>query len=231
MKKILFLLIIFILVFLIYILNVDKKIYYLALGDDIAIGRTSNGNIIASYTSSLNNYLIENNYYEKDITAFINFGYRTTDLLNDIINNKKLNIDNKDIAIKHAIIKADIITVSIGQNDFLNYLDDYDLLRQNIIKLRIDMDNLLKELRSISKEPIILIGIYNSKINDLNIYKVLLELNSLYENTAKKYNITYLNIFREISNSKYIDGLYPNELGYNIISDKLLNTIEIDILK
>lgn len=231
MKKILFIFAIALIVLYIYLITQDTKIYYLALGDDITIGRRADNNTIYSFTNSVTKILEENNVHEKTITDFASSNYRTVDLFNDIKNNRKIENDGKDLTIKNAIIKADFITISIGMNDFINYINDYNILRQNIINLKYDMKILLKELRNISKEKIILIGIYNPKPENNRLDKILMELNNLYNDVANEYNVDYLNIYDDIKKFQINGDIYLDIEGYRFISSRLISYMESDIIE
>lgn len=231
MKKIIFISAIVLIVLYIYLITQDTKIYYLALGDDITIGRTNDINTIYSFTNDITKVLEKNNLHEKTITKFASSNYRTVDIYNDIKNNKKIINDGKTLTIKNAIIKADFITISIGTNDFINYINDYYILKDNIINLKNDMKILIKELRSISKEKIILIGIYNPKPEDDKLDRILIELNNLYSDIANEYNIYYLNIYNSIKKYQKTGDIYLNVDGYTFISNKLISYIESDIIK
>lgn len=217
MKKTLFLVLIIILTFIIYDKTKDEKIYYLALGDEV-----STQEII----SDVSNYYKRINNYEKKV-EYINYNYRTTDLINDILENVYID-DN--ITLKNSLIKADVITISIGFNDIKNYLDDAALLDLNILELKKDMEELLKTLRSISKEKIILIGIYNPFPENIELEKVLKKLNYLYSKLANEYNIYYLDIYDDLTD-KMFDDKKINYNGFRIISNKLIKILENDIIE
>lgn len=223
MKKLLFLVTIIFIVFMIYIFNLDSKIYYLALGDKVTINDNS-------FVNNIEKYLKEINKLEITSKEFTNYNYRTTDLSRDIDDNIKKKNNNKEITIKNAIIKADLITITIGLNDYINYLNDYQMLKNNLINLKNDMDILLSKIRKISKEKIILIGIY-SLSNDEKINNILSQLNNQYSVVCEKYDIYYLNIFNEIENNIDIKKEIPTNEGYSIISDKLIRYIKNDIIK
>ena len=57
MKKILILSIIIISIFIIYLTTLDKKVYYLALGDEISLGLTSDNKYEKNYTEYVKEYL------------------------------------------------------------------------------------------------------------------------------------------------------------------------------
>lgn len=231
MKKILFIFVIVLTVLYIYLITQDTKIYYLALGDDITIGRTNNNKTIYSFVDIITEILEKNNVHEKTITDFASSNYRTTDLFNDIKNNRKIENNGKALTIKNAIIKADFITISIGMNDFINYINDYNILKQNIINLKKDMKILLSELRNISKEKIIMIGIYNPKPEDNRLDRILIELNNLYNDIANEYDVYYLNIYDDIKKYQKNDDIYLNIDCYRFISSGLISYIESDIIR
>ena len=126
MKKIIFSVLIFLIVFLIYYFNTDEKTYYLSLGDYLSYGidnfeNTGNGysnNIKNKYKANLKNYV---NYSTYD-------DYRVMDLINDINYNKIVLYDNKEYKLQNLLVKANLITVSIGMNDLIYKKNlDYDM--------------------------------------------------------------------------------------------------------
>ena len=93
MKKIILIILMFILVFLIYYLNLDRKVYVLSIGDYVF----DDNNEIKNY---LGKKLEDNVIYSND------GDYRIIDLINDIKDNKKFNFNNKEYTINNALIKA-----------------------------------------------------------------------------------------------------------------------------
>lgn len=79
--------------------------------------------------------------------------YQIEDIIFDIKNNKKIN--NKEQMIQNALIKADILTISL------------DLSSKNKIS---ELENLLNIIRKYCKEEIYLIG-YNNKNTTKNFEK------------------------------------------------------------
>ena len=105
LKSIIVFLIISFFIFIIYILNIDKKIYYVNITD-------SN----VRYNSEIKNTLNDKKILEKYID-YKNLNYRITDLINEINNNKKININGKTYTIQNSLIKADLLTIKIGTNE------------------------------------------------------------------------------------------------------------------
>ena len=140
----------------IFFMTRDKQIYYLSLGDSLAAGQTPNNTIEESYGDYVAEYLKDKEVLEFYTKKFSKSGYRSIDLLNDLNNNKKIKIDGKKITIKHALIKADIVTLSIGSNDLfykLNIgnsfdLDELDNTYEYIDESIKDVNKLLYELET-----------------------------------------------------------------------------------
>ena len=67
MKKILILGIVVLSIFIIYLTTIDKKVYYLSLGDQISLGMTQEGYYEKSYTEYIKEYLERNEKLAKEI--------------------------------------------------------------------------------------------------------------------------------------------------------------------
>lgn len=180
-------------VFLIYNINKDTKIYYVNLGDNMLAD--------ISYADFLNKQLGDRlEFYNNDFT---NVKYQTTDLINEINNNYKVN--NKTI--KNAVIRADIVTLSIGNNE----LNRKELTKEYIDELINDIDLLLSLLRTWCKEKIIVIGLNNEYAS--------YELAKL----AKKYEMEYIDVFKY--SDLYKDGDKINLLGQTFISQHIVDNL------
>ncbi|MBQ9318161.1 MAG: hypothetical protein IJR82_00820 [Bacilli bacterium] len=177
MKKILLLFLIIILVFLIYYFNRDKKKYILSIGDEYI------------YNTSLNDkisFYKKNKLLEKEV-IFKNKGdYRVIDLINDINDNVKFKYNGKSYTIDNALIKSDILLISIGYNDLKYCLSfcSYDYIDE----LMNDFDNLFHLIREYNKEKIYFINLL--RIEDIKLTNYIDERFSMI---AKKYNILIIN--------------------------------------
>lgn len=227
---------------IIFFLTQDKKIYYLSLGDSLAVGTTADSSNYYSYGDYIQKYLEKNNKLEFYTKNFSYENYRSIDLLNDLNINKKIIIDNKQISIKNALIKADIVTLSIGMNDLfykLNVMNDLKLNNQSSIYNYVDeslgdINKLLFELRKACKEQIIVIGFYNPFINYNNNMAqdadpIIKYANNKLENIVLKYNMTYINTYNIfINHPEYLSdslNIHPTILGYKSISTDIINNI------
>ena len=224
MKRIIFIIIIVIGIVIIYNITKDKKIYYLSLGDELTIQDDS-------YPIIIKEYLLNNKKLEKIVNEYYISNMRTVDLINMINNNKEIINNNKKTTIQNSLIKADIVTISIGTNDLTlkfamsnlyneeeiyNYIDDYI----------IDLDSLLKLVRKYCKERIVFVGYYNF-FNNNSLEKYYKYLISKVKKVTKKYNIYYLDIYDDLNNLNYRNNNnYPNKNGYTYIGQKIIKIIE-----
>lgn len=222
MKKIFIVFLICLAVFLIYLGLQDKKIYYVSMGDYMSLGLSDSGNTYG-YSDYISDYLTEKNILEEYDNLAISDN-RATDLIRDINNNKKIG----EKTLKNILIKADLLTISIGYNDVLSKLDKYNAVNfKNYLSNYLnDLDDLYKLIREYTKEDIVMIGYYN-------IYQ-----NAAYDNTINylndetkkicdKYNIHFINI-GDIT--QYHEKNYPSIQGYHVIFDKIRQIIDQEIL-
>lgn len=152
-KTILVIVLVILTVFVIYLTTMDRNIYYL----DLNMGNYK-------YEKTIVNFLKDEKKLEKYVTGYIEKDYRTTDLINDIKNNKSINIKNKKQTIKNALIKADLLIYAPSINDInykLNTTNQKELYNY-ADKMLEDMEEAIKLMRQYCKEDIIVIGLENS---------------------------------------------------------------------
>jgi len=249
MKKLMISGIVLIVTMMIYITTIDKKIYYVALGDSLAIGQNPYGKVGYGYSDYVSNYLERNELLEFYTKDFAKSGYRTSDLYKDIENNKEIkSTNNKILSIKNALIKADILTLSIGANDLFYKigmndmefnLDKKDEIYKYIDEVVKDIDKLLELVRKYCKEDIIMIGYYNPLSKISSHYTRELEPMFLYGNEqirkiAYKHNAHYIDIYEIfMENPEYIPNpldIHPSISGYEAIALQIINIIEKNII-
>lgn len=218
MKKILYLVIIFVIVFIIYYKNIDKTINYLSIGDYLSCGVNNKNKIENSFSDNINKYLSSNKKvdYKKYVSKV---DYRVVDLINDINNNKQIKINNKKYSIKNLLIKADIVVLSIGMNDIYyqrNITNKYNYVDE----LLFDIDNLLSLLRKNCKEKIYMLNYYNVIDNK----EVIDYTNNKLNDIASNYNVKII----DISNlDKYlVNNIYPTNEGYNYIYNQTKSVLQ-----
>ncbi len=221
MKKLLILILLVFLVFIIYKSNEDHLIDYMVIGDSMALGMNSYGNKTFGYNDYLKNYLENNNLIHKYNDYFVKSNYKINELNNDIINNKNILYNDKNYSIKKELREADLVTISIGMDEIVDLINNDNLKEFNKIKKKLDgisydMDNLIKNITSLSKSKIILIGYYNPYKNyNIDVEKIFSYLSDKYSTIAKKYSINYVDIYKIIKKDK---TFLPNKLDYHLTS-------------
>lgn len=175
MKKILFFIMIFVLVYFIYSCITDRKIKYLYIGSN-------------SYYKY--NILIKENYNTREYTEYIrDDDYRVMDLINEIVDNKKVN----DRRFQNLLVKANIMVISIGTND-LSYKEK---LNYNYVdELIDDIEKLMVLVRKYNKDKIYMLGYYNKN----EYYKYA---NRRLKEICESNNIKFIDIEKSISKQLY----------------------------
>lgn len=247
LKKVCILLIIFGIVFYIYILNNNKKIYYVSLGDSLAAGQSPYGQLGYGYSDYVANYLKENNLLEFYTKDFAKSGYRTTDIINDINNNKKIKINKKHEGIKTILRNSELVTLSIGANDIFYKLgisntninvDDIPNIYKYMDETINDLEKLIQLIKKYCKKNIILIGYYNPVTNSelsRSLEPIFNYIKEKEAKLAKKYSLTYLDtyeIFKE--NPEYLPNpkdIHPSNKGYEVIATQIIDVIEKYIIR
>ncbi len=232
MKKILIIIIITLSILLIYLGFKDQDIYYLSLGDSLANGVNGVLTKDYGYADYIKDYLNDNKLL-KNYVSVTNNNKRSIDIIKDIEENKKIIINQKEKTIQNALIKADIITISVGMNDLFSnvtFNNDFSVndLYTKLDEVALDLDKLFKLLRNYSKEKIIFIGFYNylkeEKLDDFFDYA-----NEKISDLASSYDITYLNIYDDLNDYKYFNSIndtFPNKMGYEMIAKKIIDILE-----
>lgn len=193
MKKIIITIAVTLTVLYIYQIFKDDKIYYVNIGDNLLTDKSYAYFIVKEFDGELEEYN----------SSFTNQKYQTTDLINAFEDN--LKIDNKTI--KNLVIKADIVTISVGNND----IDRKNLTKEYIDEVISDIDILLKLVKKWCKEKVVLIGLNNEYAN--------LKL----KNKAKEYNFIYIDIYSY--SSLYKDEDKINILGQKYISEEIIDKL------
>ena len=212
MKKIIVSTLIIILIVIIYNIFKDNKIYY------VSISNTSDN---YTYKDYIKDYLDELNILE-NYTDISNLDDRITDIIRNINDNKMYG----DKTFQNILIKADLLTLSIGYNDLISKIDKYSIynMYSYIDTFLIDLDNLFNILRQFDKEKIVMLGYYNSYDNKYN--EIIKYINLKVEELSKKYNIEYVDI-SDIT--KYIEDQYITIEGEHIIFDRIRCIIDDNI--
>lgn len=228
MKKIIFILILFLTCYFIHIKTKDNKIYYMSLGDAISYGSTPYTEKGYGYSDYLKDYLKENNRLEGYNKIFAKKDYRITDLINSLDTNKSISIDNKTITINQLISKSDIITLSIGMNElYYKLMLDNDNIYDYINTMMEDITTLFNKINKLNHRKILVLNYYNITNKNQDIFN--------YANIRLK-QITETNGFEYVDIAKYLNNnpkffinttnFIPNNEGYYQIYQIIVEKIK-----
>ena len=215
MKKIIFTFLVVLITFLIYFFNRSEKTYYLSLGDHLSYGINNFNNVNNSYSNNIKEH------YKENLSNYVNYStfedYRVMDMINDINYNKTVIFNNKEYKLQNLLIKANIITLSIGMNDLI-YKSKINIdLYEYTDQLLNDIDNLFILIRKYNKDKIYFLSFYNIIDNE----ELIEYANKKLKSISNKNKINFVDI--SLLNNYIIKGIYPNNDGYTYITNKILN--------
>ena len=215
MKKIIFTILVVLITFFIYFFNRSEKTYYLSLGDYLSYGINNFNNVNNSYSNNIKEH------YKEILSNYVNYSYyddyRVMDLINDINYNKSVIYENKKYKLQNLLVKANLITLSIGMNDLI-YKSKLDVDLYNYTdELLNDIENLLILIRKYNKDEIYFLSFYNIIDNE----KLIVYANEKLEGICNKNKIKYVDI--SLLNNYIINGIYPSNDGYTYITNQILN--------
>lgn len=242
LKKIIIFSFILLFCFMIFKHTFNSKFDYLALGDDLSLGKTPFGSYGKSFTDFFAQYLKNKNKLKSYNNKFLEQNYRITDLIKDMDNNKKEVFNNKKININQAIVNSEIITLSIGIND-LFYKLTYNNIKKNqlntiysyVDEIFIDYNYLITKIRKLTDCKLYLIGFYNPLKNINNtenkiINKLFYYIDEKFKKLEQYKKVYYIKINKGFSEKSYYLPNYkiffPSLEGYNYISNIIIKSIE-----
>lgn len=177
-------------VFLIYLNSKDTKVYYLTLGDYL-VEENSNG-----YSEMVKDELEKRKKLELYLSEFNIEDARVTDMINQIEENRAIKVGEKEKTIKNALIKADLVLLSVGSNDLFYKLEHEPALTEELYdrvdQILEDSEKLYKLIREYSKEDIFVTGFYNPYSSD---YDELIDYaNERLKKILKTCDMTYIEV-------------------------------------
>ncbi len=211
-----------IITYLIFFNYKSKKINIVSIGDGIASGETSYNLEGISYNDYLKEYFNSKKLLNNYNNSLTSKNYNLLHLNNDIDNN--INI-NSHLKIQQLIHNANIITISIGEEE-LTKLSLTNDLNDNTIKDFIkNYDYLINKIKELSDAKIFIISFYiNNYLSNSNV--IILNANLL--NIAHKYNASLININDLLINKDYFfnkKDYYFNYKAHQEIADMIINSL------
>ena len=224
MKKLFICLSVVFIIFVIYLCTMDKKVYYLALGDSSKYSYDAFGEKVQGYS-----YYVADHFRKKDILEKYVFEYslpdlRITDLINDINSNKRYD----NYTLKNSLIKADLVTLKIDASDVYSRImvGDYNSVYDYIDGLSKDFSKLLELVRQYCKEDIIFIGYSNpfASMNNSDIDDLIDYLNKKYKEVCDEYEVIFNDISAIDFDGEYNGLMYFNGDDYKKIGDVVIKS-------
>ena len=221
----------------------NNKVYYIALGDSISEGMTPYRNIDYGYPDYIRDYYNQNKKLKFYTKKYSKSGYKIKDIKYDIESNKTIEVDNKKVHLKEALRNSDLVTLTIGINDFFDRINsnnieiiisDIPKSKKTIDSIKNDLKDLIILIQKFVKNNIIVTGYYNP-------YPRLTEYKEEIDELVKYYNyeieemcdelvINYVNIFDIFEENKELlpnpSDIHPNKLGYELIAKKIMSSLK-----
>ncbi len=234
-------------IFIIYKFTYHESFNYVALGDSVAAGRNPYGVDDYGYTDYVKDFLNTNH----NLKSYVNYavsGYKTKDILEDINYNRKIEINGKEENIRKSLRESDLVTISIGANDFLeninlsnigNLLLNKQSILDKIDKVFDNIDQLLIMIKKYAKNDIIIVGYYNplpmlTKYKDF-INEIIDYSDNKYLELCNKHKIIFVKVSDIIgSNNDCLPNpldIHPNKKGYELISKEIIAALEKKVFK
>lgn len=241
-KKVIILIILGLLPIIIYFINIDNKIYYLALGDSLAQGQNPYSQKGYGYSDYVKTYLEKRELLEFYTKDYAKDEERIIDLIRAVKDNEKIIKGKQVLTLKNALTNADLVTLSIGMNDLSYKLNNSNLeiIDSNSIYLYIDeMMEDLKELFLLlgkyCKEDIFVLNYYIPPLvfNNDELIKFYKYANQELKMLVLQHNLIYVDLEQCLNDLNYFPNLnnrHPNLAGYKLISEKIIKLIEEKVL-
>lgn len=231
---------------------------YLALGDSLAAGMNEKSEIGLGYTDFIAKNYIEEQEGIQYNKGFAHPGYTTVNVLNDIEENVTKPIydlngqSEETVAIKQAIQEADLITLSVGANDVLKYVNrpesggitfDAAGVLKGVQEVSSNYDKIFKAIYSINPNvDIIVMGLYNPfpSIQDPATQTQLNMLVTTINNSIKNIVESNKGVFSGVAQLIAADSktylpnpanIHLSEAGYKVVAETMMNDYLNAIIK
>ena len=201
---------------IIYFFTQNNEIIITTIGDGLTSGMTSYG--IEGF--SFNDYLKEDYINKHELNYYIeyaNANQTVKELIYDIKENKKVKMLQKEIELKQAISKADILTIAIGMDELAN-IKINRAIKEEFLH---DMDELLSMIKMLNQNKVIVVGLYTWGKND---FLTIEKLNASLRDIALTNGFEFIDINKIMMDKNYYlttDSYYINYLGHKRIYEEM----------
>ena len=208
---------------LINFVTFKNKLNLVSLGDGFSLGMRPYNVAGPSYNDYLKEYLEAKNKLANYNNEFCQAHLKGHEL-NDNLEDNALGKFTR-IPIKQTIASAEILTISIGLDEFADLSIQNNLTSESADNYLKEMDTLLKTIREFYDKKIIIVRLYPAYKFD---QKDAVEINNSLKKLAGKYNALFLDILAYYLNeSYYLDktSYYLNYKAHQKISEDLIKMI------
>lgn len=224
MKKVFLILILFLSCYFIYNFTIDKKVYYLTIGDSLSKGTNEYGVVTKGYSDYIKDYLNSNKILKEYNKTFTSNDYRILDIIKVLSYNEKKD----NYSLNRLIKEADIITISLGMSEIYNKIEKKD---QNIYTYIDNMINnyskILDYINKFHHDKVLILGYYNITGNSNDVFDYA---NYKLEQECKKRNFIYVDLSKYLNNNPIYfskkNTFIPNLEGYQKISQIIVEKIK-----
>lgn len=216
--KLISLILITILIYFIYQKTNNTTYTITSIGDRLSLGVNSYGAVEYSYIDYYKEYL-----QKEKRNVLLNKTYSSNkQTIKEVLNEIKQLPE-----IKRVLSDTDVLMITLGYNDLLEEISLIENITDNKLNKAInDISNnyseLIKEIKKYYHNDIIVVGYYESNIDDYYINKGIKKLNTILNNEEVKFINTY-NLLK--NRSKFFSNpssYYPNRYGYYAIFQEII---------
>lgn len=208
--------------FFIYNYCFVNNINYVSIGSSLSYGMTPFNDQNKSYSDFFYEYLISKNKLKSYNNTFSFPDITVEEMLGDIKNNRC----EDNVCIDNILSKANIITISIGFEEYLDALNDEET--DNLDRISNNIEEIITTIRKINDCKIFIIGYYNPTGLVRN-KRILTMSNEMLLNLEKYKKVYFVNISDGFEEKYYyvpnVKNAYPTIEGYNYINNRILEVI------
>lgn len=225
-KKIIFILILFLSCYFIYNFSLDNKLFYVSIGDFLSKGINNYDIKVKGYSDYVMEYLASNNRLKEYNNVFCDSDYRITDILRIIRYNDTKRVNDKEINLNRLIKEADVITLSVGMNELYYKLNKNDSnIYSYMNEMLFDMKELLGYINKFNHKRVFVLGYYNIT----NYQEEIDYINTKLKDIVRGEGFIYIDLSMIFDNNPVffdnVNGFIPNNKGYLKISQKIVAKI------
>ncbi len=228
MKKVLLILILFLSCYVIYKYTVNDDIYYISIGDSLALGTNQKQAIGYGFSDYIKDYISENKKLKGYSKTFANNNYRITDLIRIIEYNETKTVDGQEISLNRLLKQADIITLSVGMNElYYKITTNTDNIYSYMNEMLIDMKELLEHINKFNHKKVFVLGYYNVTGKNQDIFSYI---NYELKELVMEEGFEYIDLAKIFDNNPIFFensiNFIPNNNGYQKISQIIVEKIK-----